>query len=149
MENRERIFHLSRMRALPTIASKPLQDLHSGIFYLISKKKIIDLLEAKKSPCQDTGLGNRDRNMCKYFLLFPQKKTVPRENWDKLSVVTFQFLSDKIEQNINFAKVKCQMAFYGTRDHPFKTSTNFHNFWPLPTSVGSFLLLSVGKFGKF
>ena len=34
-------------------------------------------------------------------------------------------------------------------DHPFKTSANFHDFWPLPPSVGIFLLLSVGKFGKF
>ena len=23
-------------------------------------------------------------------------------------------------------------------DHPFKTSANFHDFWPLPPSVGSF-----------
>ena len=43
------------------------------------EKKIINLLEAKKSPCQDTGLGNRDRNMCKYFLLFPQKKKLSPE----------------------------------------------------------------------
>ena len=33
-------------------------------------------------------------------------------------------------------------------DHPFKTSANFHNFWPLPP-VGSFLLLIVGIFGQF
>ena len=31
-------------------------------------------------------------------------------------------------------------------DHPFKTSANFHDFLPL---VGSFLVLSVDKFGKF
>ena len=35
------------------------------------------------------------------------------------------------------------------RDHPFKTSANFSHFWPLPLTVGSFLLLSVGQFGKF
>ena len=33
------------------------------------------------------------------------------------------------------------------RDHPFKTSANFSRFLT-PTTVGSFLLLSVGKFGK-
>ena len=33
-------------------------------------------------------------------------------------------------------------------DHPLKTSANFHYFWPIPLSVGSFLLLSVGKFDK-
>ena len=37
----------------------------------------------------------------------------------------------------------------GQRDHPFKTSAKFHDFWPLPPPVGSFLLLSIGKFGKF
>ena len=35
------------------------------------------------------------------------------------------------------------------RDHPFETSANFHDFWPLPSSVGSFLLLFIGKYGKF
>ena len=36
------------------------------------------------------------------------------------------------------------------RDHPLKTSANFHEFWPLPPNVGSFLLLlSVCKFGQF
>ena len=35
------------------------------------------------------------------------------------------------------------------RDHPFKTSANFHKFGPYPPTVGSFLVLSVGKFGKF
>ena len=39
--------------------------------------------------------------------------------------------------------------YYILRDHPFQTSANFHDFWPLPPSVGSFLLLSVGKFGQF
>ena len=42
----------------------------------------------------------------KYFLSFPQKKTVARENWDKL-FSTFQFLNDKIDQNTNFAKLPC------------------------------------------
>ena len=31
-------------------------------------------------------------------------------------------------------------------DHPLRTSANFLDFWPLPPSVGSFFLLSVGKF---
>ena len=31
----------------------------------------------------------------------------------------------------------------GQRDHPFKTSAKFHDFWPLPPTVGSFLLLKV------
>ena len=36
------------------------------------------------------------------------------------------------------------------RDHPFKTSANFHDFWPLPPSLSAFfLLLSVGKIGQF
>ena len=35
------------------------------------------------------------------------------------------------------------------RNRPLKTSANFHDFWPLPPSVGSFFLLSVSKFGKF
>ena len=34
-------------------------------------------------------------------------------------------------------------------DHRFKTSSNFHNFYPYTPPVGSFLLLSVGKFGQF
>ena len=34
-------------------------------------------------------------------------------------------------------------------DHPLKTSAIFHDFWPLPPPVGSFLLLSVGKFEEF
>ena len=34
-------------------------------------------------------------------------------------------------------------------DHPLKTSAKFHDFWPIPFSVGRFLLLSVGKFGQF
>ena len=35
------------------------------------------------------------------------------------------------------------------RDHPFKTSANFHDILPLPPYRQQFLLLSVGKFGKF
>ena len=35
------------------------------------------------------------------------------------------------------------------RDHPFKTSGNFHYFWPLPPSVASFLLPSVSKLDRF
>ena len=35
------------------------------------------------------------------------------------------------------------------RDHQFKTSANFHDFLPLPSPFGSFLLLSVVKFGHF
>ena len=31
-------------------------------------------------------------------------------------------------------------------DHSFKALANLRNFWPLPSSVGSFLLLSVGNF---
>ena len=37
---------------------------------------------------------------------------------------------------------------FHNRDHPFRTSTNFRDFWPLPPSVSIYLLLSVGKFGK-
>ena len=32
------------------------------------------------------------------------------------------------------------------RDHPFKTSANFHDLWPLPSAV--ILMLSAGKFGQ-
>ena len=42
-----------------------------------------------------------------------------------------------------------QCAELSVWDHPFKTSANFHDFWLLPPTVGSFLLLSIGKFGQF
>ena len=39
------------------------------------------------------------------------------------------------------------MALFNPWDHPFKTSANFTNFWPLPPY--RFLVLSVGKFVQF
>ena len=53
-------------------------------------------------------------------------------------------------QNPNFDPNGLDIATNQTRDHPFKTSANYSQFLP-PASptVGSFLLLSVGKFGKF
>ena len=41
------------------------------------------------------------------------------------------------------------MSILQLRDHPLKTSANFHYFWPLPPSGGSFLLLSIDKFDHF
>ena len=39
---------------------------------------------------------------------------------------------------------------FSVGDHPFKTSANFFMiFYPYPPTFGSFLLLSVCKFGKF
>ena len=55
----------------------------------------------------------------------------------KLSILVFEIC-------IRVQKVKEK------RDHPFKTSANFHTFLtptPIPSAV--FLVLSVGKFGKF
>ena len=34
---------------------------------------------------QDMSVVNKAQNMCKIFSLFPSKKPVIRENWDKLS----------------------------------------------------------------
>ena len=38
-----------------------------------------------------------------------------------------------------FTKMPLPQVIYNSiRDHPFKTSANFHHFWPLPSSTGSF-----------
>ena len=42
--------------------------------------------------------------MCKIFSLVSSKNPVTRENWDKLSVC-FSILTEKIDQNTNFAKL--------------------------------------------
>ena len=60
-----------------------------------------------------------------------------------------EHLIHKIKKNscrswLPFISFKIQV-----RGHPFKTSANFHDFWPLPPPIGSFLQLSIGKFGKF
>ena len=47
----------------------------------------------------------------------------------------------------NLSRSTCKNSLF-IRDHSFKTSANFHDFWPLPPPVGRFLLVSVGKFGK-
>ena len=41
----------------------------------------------------------------KYFLTFPQKN-LPPEKTETNSVYTFQFWNDKIDQKINFVKLK-------------------------------------------
>ena len=52
-----------------------------------------------------------------------------------------------------YVRCACGKGFVGAcglRDHPFKTSANNHTFLnPTPPTVGSFLVLSVGKFDKF
>ena len=61
--------------------------------------------------------------------------------------------SHRVEGKLDVLGCKSRSLLYKfiicIRDHSFKTSANFHDFWPLPPSVGSFLVLSVGKFGKF
>ena len=44
------------------------------------------------------------RNMCKIFFFLPSKKQ-EKEKTETNQVFTFQFLSDKIDQNTNFAKL--------------------------------------------
>ena len=54
--------------------------------------------------------------------------------WIKKVTVLSQILNSKIQICFSF-------WIDHLRDHPFKTSANFHNFWPLPPHVG--------KFGRF
>ena len=58
---------------------------------------------------------------------------------------------------INFEKNKCVSSWKLTawalltcdlRDHPFKTSANFHDFWTLPPLVGSFFSTICRQIGK-
>ena len=73
------------------------------------------------------------------------------KKWYFVNKIVLTYCGKKYSSDRKFSKLLFTRTIHSNseRDQPFKTSTNFHDFCPLPSSVGSFLLLSVGKFGQF
>ena len=76
------------------------------------------------------------------------KKTMLKQSWDWLAsqddlVLTFPMLSCRKFACFFFS------ALSRLRDHPLKTSANFHDFWPLPPSAGSFFTTIHRQIGQF
>ena len=66
----------------------------------------------------------------------------------KLKLVK-EFRDLNLKENVDL-EMRLMPNYNRIRDHPFKTSANFHNFGSLPLSRRQFfLLLSDSKFGKF
>ena len=74
---------------------------------------------------------------------FDEKNVEEMFNWSEVHSEKKYYFSDFANFVVRFFNRKISRCFWlkMIRDHPLKTSADFHDLWPLPPSVG--------KFGKF